>query len=292
MLKSKTYAALHRAVETELEKLLTPGGLITGEKIPPELAEQMRYAFLSGGKRLRPVMCLAACQAVSGDYRAAVPAALAIEILHTYTLVHDDLPCMDNDEYRRGKLTNHAKFGCPQAVLAGDALQALAFRLASEGDLAPSRKIKIQKTLADAASAAGVISGQWWDLFSKPPYDYDLVAKVICRKTVALFKAALEMGATAGGATKKQTGALLNFGHQFGFGFQLMDDIDDADTPGKENEMSILRVMNKKDASFTVSLARNCAFGFLDELKYACGQPAADALNLLGKLAEGLKIRE
>ena len=121
---------LRGLVESELAKLFTPEGLLTDAEIPPGLAEPMRYALLGGGKRLRPVLCLAACQAVCGDPAPALPAALAIEVLHNYTLVHDDLPCMDDDTLRRGRPTVHAKYGYAQAVLVGDALQAAAFQLA------------------------------------------------------------------------------------------------------------------------------------------------------------------
>ena len=121
---------LRELVESELAKLFTPEGLLTDAEVPPGLAEPMRYALLGGGKRLRPVLCLAACQAVCGDPAPALPAALAIEVLHNYTLVHDDLPCMDDDTLRRGRPTVHAKYGYAQAVLVGDALQAAAFQLA------------------------------------------------------------------------------------------------------------------------------------------------------------------
>ncbi len=121
---------LRELVEGELAKLFTPDGLLTDAEVPPGLAEPMRYALLGGGKRLRPVLCLAACQTVCGDSSPALPAALAIEVLHNYTLVHDDLPCMDDDTLRRGRPTVHAKYGYAQAVLVGDALQAAAFQLA------------------------------------------------------------------------------------------------------------------------------------------------------------------
>ncbi len=121
---------LRGLVEDELAKLFTPEGLLTDAEVPPGLAEPMRYALLGGGKRLRPVLCLAACQAVCGDPAPALPAALAIEVLHNYTLVHDDLPCMDDDTLRRGRPTVHAKYGYGKAVLVGDALQAAAFQLA------------------------------------------------------------------------------------------------------------------------------------------------------------------
>ena len=130
---------LRELVERELAKLFTPEGFLTDANVPPGLAEPMRYALLGGGKRLRPVLCLAACQAVCGDPAPALPAALAIEVLHNYTLVHDDLPCMDDDTLRRGRPTVHAKYGYGQAVLVGDALQAAAFQLALTPPKSPWR---------------------------------------------------------------------------------------------------------------------------------------------------------
>ena len=131
---------LRNLVEDELAKLFTPRGLLTDADVPADLAETMRYALLGGGKRLRPVLCLASCQALCGDPFPALPAALAIEVLHNYTLVHDDLPCMDDDLIRRGRPTVHARYGYAEAVLVGDALQAAAFQLAllpPSGNTAP-----------------------------------------------------------------------------------------------------------------------------------------------------------
>ena len=183
---------LRELVEGELAKLFTPEGLLTDADVPPGLAEPMRYALLGGGKRLRPVLCLAACQAVCGDPAPALPAALAIEVLHNYTLVHDDLPCMDDDAMRRGRPTVHAKYGYAQAVLVGDALQAAAFELAL---LAPPGCARI---LARAAGPAGVVGGQWVDVTSSPPHDAARVSYVHAHKTGDLIACACEMGAVAG----------------------------------------------------------------------------------------------
>ena len=231
---------LRGLVEDELAKLFTPEGLLTDAEVPPGLAEPMRYALLGGGKRLRPVLCLAACQAVCGDPAPALPAALAIEVLHNYTLVHDDLPCMDDDTLRRGRPTVHAKYGYGQAVLVGDALQAAAFQLAltppkshaesaafvshaesaehaesgspaggaaerseAEGVIRHSA-FGIQRSLcmalARAAGPAGVVGGQWVDVTSSPPHDEARVSYVHAHKTGDLIACACEMGAIAAGA--------------------------------------------------------------------------------------------
>ena len=229
---------LRGLVEGELAKLFTPEGLLTDADVPPGLAEPMRYALLGGGKRLRPVLCLAACQAVCGDPAPALPAALAIEVLHNYTLVHDDLPCMDDDALRRGRPTVHAKYGYGQAVLVGDALQAAAFQLVltppkshtestefvshaesaenaesgspaggaaerseAEGVIQHSAsgiQHSLCMALARAAGPAGVVGGQWVDVTRSPPHDEARVAYVHAHKTGDLIACACEMGALAG----------------------------------------------------------------------------------------------
>ncbi len=234
---------LRGLVEGELAKLFTPEGLLTDADVPPGLAEPMRYALLGGGKRLRPVLCLAACQAVCGDPAPALPAALAIEVLHNYTLVHDDLPCMDDDTLRRGRPTVHAKYGYGQAVLVGDALQAAAFQLAltppkshaesaefvshaesaenaesgspaggaaerseAEGVIQHSAsgiQHSLCMALARAAGPAGVVGGQWVDVTSSPPHDEARVSYVHAHKTGDLIACACEMGAIAAGAASE-----------------------------------------------------------------------------------------
>jgi len=234
---------LRGLVEGELAKLFTPEGLLTDAEVPPGLAEPMRYALLGGGKRLRPVLCLAACQAVCGDPAPALPAALAIEVLHNYTLVHDDLPCMDDDLLRRGRPTVHAKYGYAQAVLVGDALQAAAFQLAltppkshaestefvshaesaenaesgspaggaaerseAEGVIQHSAsgiQHSLCMALARAAGPAGVVGGQWVDVTSSPPHDEARVSYVHAHKTGDLIACACEMGAIAAGAASE-----------------------------------------------------------------------------------------
>ena len=292
---SKALAKKYRAaVNAALDALLTPNGIVTDERIPPQLAEQMRYAFLNGGKRIRPVFCLAACQAVCGEWERALPAALAIEILHTYTLVHDDLPCMDNDEYRRGVLTNHAKFGYAQAVLTGDALQALAFQLAAASELDAEKKAEIIEALAAAASAGGVIGGQWLDLFSTPPYSGELVGEVAMKKTADLLFTALEMGAIAGGATETQRNALRHFGMSYGIAFQATDDLLDADDPAKQNEMSFLRALKKEQIANMVAMYTRTALSALETTEWADADNAvavewagADGAAAIALLREG-----
>jgi farnesyl diphosphate synthase len=198
---------------------------------PAGLGEAMRYAVLGGGKRLRPLLALAACEAVQGDGRAALRAACAVELIHAYSLVHDDMPCMDNDILRRGKPTVHVKFGQAQALLAGDALQALAFELLTPQDASASPAVQAQlcALLARAAGEAGMAGGQAIDLAS---VGHALSESELKRmhelKTGALLQASVMMGAACGQATTQEHQALLRYGHAMGLAFQVVDDILDV----------------------------------------------------------------
>ena len=274
-----------QAVEAAIHALFTPDGLVTDDGVPEALREPLRYAFLTGGKRLRPVLCLAASQAVSGAFEPALPAALAIEALHTYTLVHDDLPCMDDDALRRGQPTVHAKFGYAQGVLAGDALQAVAFELALRSPVSPSAVCAIARELAATAGPAGVIGGQWVDVTAQPPHDAARVAYVHEHKTADLIRCALAMGGIAGGADAAQLAALRRYGLDLGLAFQIVDDLLDADDPAKAGEMGILQVAG-------IAEAKRRAAALTAEALEALGALASDdsargeAVSLLRHLAE------
>jgi len=201
---------------------------------PAGLHKAMRYSVLAGGKRLRPVLCLASAEAAGGNDKPAMPAALAIEILHTYTLIHDDLPCMDNDDLRRGKPTCHVAFGEANAVLAGDALLTLAFEwLAAATPPAPYAPNSLILELARAAGSLGVIGGQVADLASeeKTP-DADMVEFIHVHKTGALIKAAVRIGGICAGAGEADLNALSVYGEKAGLAFQIADDIlNETSTP-------------------------------------------------------------
>ncbi|MGI5868574.1 MAG: polyprenyl synthetase family protein [Kiritimatiellia bacterium] len=277
-------------VEAELAALFTPDGLLTDAGIPETLQAPLRYAFLTGGKRLRPVLCLAACQAVSGAFEPALPAALAIEALHTYTLVHDDLPCMDDDVLRRGQPTVHAKYGYAEGVLAGDALQAAAFDLALRTPVPASAVCALARELAAAAGPAGVVGGQWVDVTAKPPHDDARVACVHEQKTAALIRCALAMGGIAGGADDAQLAALKRYGLNLGVAFQIIDDLLDADDPTKADEMGVLRIMGADEAKRRADTLTSQALAELEALDNA--DPArAEAVSLLRHLAEDQVLR-
>lgn len=196
---------------------------------PGRLREAMRYAALGPGKRLRPALTVAACIAVGGDIDRALPAAAAVEMLHAYTLVHDDLPAMDDDDERRGRPTVHVAFGEAIAILAGDGLLTAAFGALAE--LGPHAADAVD-VLARRSGAHQLIAGQAMDLAlatSDASADFDTLAEVHWRKTGALFSAAAELGGIAAGATRDERGALAQYGMDIGVAFQYADDRDDRE---------------------------------------------------------------
>jgi farnesyl diphosphate synthase len=214
-----------------------------GSLAPADLVEAMRYAVLDGGKRLRPLLVLAACEAAGGDMRAALRPACAVELIHAYSLVHDDMPCMDNDVLRRGKATVHVKFGQAQALLTGDALQALAFELLTPDDLngdslAPATQAALCRILAQAAGFQGMAGGQAIDLASVGlPLTSEQLHAMHRLKTGALLQASVMMGAACASASPTALAALRDYGAVIGLAFQVVDDIldvtADAATLGK-----------------------------------------------------------
>ncbi len=227
------------AVERALESWV-PGDA------PAGLGETMRYGVLDGGKRLRPLLVLAACEAVSGHQEAAMRAAVAVELIHAYSLVHDDMPCMDNDVLRRGKPTVHVRYGQAQAMLAGDAMQALAFEvLTPEQGVPAALQARLVSLLARAAGHAGMAGGQAIDLASiGHNLDEMALRNMHQRKTGALLQASVLMGAACGETTPAQWQAMSDYGAALGLAFQVVDDILDVTqasetlgkTAGKDQE--------------------------------------------------------
>ncbi len=198
---------------------------------PAGLGDAMRYAVLDGGKRLRPLLVMAACEATGGDAAAATRAACSVEMIHAYSLVHDDMPCMDNDILRRGKPTVHVKFGQAQALLAGDALQALAFEVLTpqDGSVSATVQARLCALLARAAGEAGMAGGQAIDLASVGvKLTEDQLRQMHHLKTGALLQASVAMGATCGSTTAAQLQALKDYGNAIGLAFQVVDDILDV----------------------------------------------------------------
>ena len=197
---------------------------------PAGLGQAMRYGVLDGGKRLRSLLVMAACEAVQGQRPAALRAACAVELIHAYSLVHDDMPCMDNDTLRRGKPTVHVQYGQAQAMLAGDAMQALAFEvLTPEHGVPPALQARLCGLLARAAGHAGMAGGQAIDLVSiGRPLDESTLRDMHHRKTGALLQASVLMGAACGTTTAAAWQALSEYGDAIGLAFQVVDDILDV----------------------------------------------------------------
>ena len=198
---------------------------------PAGLGDAMRYAVLDGGKRLRPLLVMATCEAVEGDPAAALRVACAVELIHAYSLVHDDMPCMDNDVLRRGKPTVHVKFGEAQALLAGDALQALAFELLTpdDGSVKPAVQAVLCRLLAQAAGYQGMAGGQAIDLASVgKALSSEQLHDMHRLKTGALLQASVMMGSACGVASGAAQSALRDYGSAVGLAFQVVDDILDV----------------------------------------------------------------
>ena len=192
------------------------------------LREAMRYSLLSGGKRIRPVLCLEFCRICGGDPVSALPVACGVEMLHTYSLIHDDLPCMDDDDERRGRPTCHKAFGETTAVLAGDCLQAEAFRSVCAAEIGEAERFRCCRLLADAAGMPGICGGQYMDL-NGADQDADSLSRTDLRKTASLMGAACAMGAAAASADEETVAAAEAFGMALGMAFQCRDDLLDGD---------------------------------------------------------------
>ena len=196
------------------------------------LAESMRYSLLAGGKRIRPVLCVKFCEAAGGKPETALDAACAIEMLHTYSLIHDDLPCMDNSDMRRGKPSNHKKFGEFTATLAGDALQAAAFETLLNSGLRSDTVIEMARILAQAAGPYGICGGQHLDVHGVwKPLSEDELKNIHNMKTSALISAAARIGVVAAGGTEEQVKAAGEYALAVGLAFQVRDDVLDITEP-------------------------------------------------------------
>jgi geranylgeranyl diphosphate synthase, type II len=194
----------------------------------PRLAEAMRYSVAAGGKRLRPVLVLWCCDLCGGQREAAMPAALAVECVHTFSLIHDDLPALDDDEIRRGKPTNHKVFGEAMAILAGDGLLALAFELLAGDVVEPRMAREMIRELAEAAGWQGMVGGEAADVEGEAAApDLSLVERIHAAKTARLIEAACKLGGIAAGASAEEISVLGRYGHAVGLAFQAVDDLLD-----------------------------------------------------------------
>lgn len=202
------------------------------------LREAMHYAATSPGKRIRPAIVFAACDALGGPRTNALPAALAVEVMHSYTLVHDDLPCMDDDDERRGKPSTHKKYDEATALLAGDALLTFAFELLSEF---PNNAALAVSALSKAAGSRGILAGQALDLAISPSPTFEQLETIHRAKTGELFAVSAELGSLAAGANEKQRKEFNDFGMLIGVAFQYADDLDDGEFPHLSEKSSSRR---------------------------------------------------
>jgi geranylgeranyl diphosphate synthase type II len=263
-----------------------------GADCPPRLREAIHYSLLAPGKRLRPVLCLMACEAVGGPPENALAGAIALEMMHCYSLIHDDLPAMDDDDLRRGRPTCHIQFDEATAILAGDALQPLAFQTLLESNL-PLEAIRDSgRVLSRAVGAEGMVGGQMDDLLAErcdastmPTEERSQwLFAIHRRKTGALIQAAVELGGIAGGATPRDRQALVDYGRAIGISFQIVDDLLDVESTsentGKMTGKDGVRGKLTYPAVFGIDSSRDQARHWIDE--------ALSSIQCLGTRNESL----
>lgn len=260
------------------------------------LAEAMRYSLLAGGKRIRPMLVLEFCRIAGGDIEKAMPVACGVEMMHTYSLIHDDLPCMDNDELRRGKPTNHMVYGECVATLAGDTLQAEAFGTILRSELPPERKAACAEILADAVGLDGMCCGQYLDmLWEGRELTEQELTEINSRKTGALLAAACQMGVAAAGGSQLMLDCAGHFGAAIGMAFQIRDDMLDVTSTveklGKpigsdqqEHKNTYMVLMGYEGCEQAVKKLTQFAKNVLTE--------AFDDTAFLGALADALSVRD
>ena len=265
---------------------------------PAGLGLAMRYGVLDGGKRVRPLLVLAAAQAVGGLHEAAMRAAVAVELIHAYSLVHDDMPCMDNDVMRRGKPTVHVQFGEAQAMLAGDAMQALAFEvLTPESGVPPELQARLCSLLARSAGHAGMAGGQAIDLASiGVALDEHALRDMHRRKTGALLQASVLMGASCGSVDATAWRALTDFGNSIGLAFQVVDDILDvtqaSETLGKTAGKDLHHNKPTYVSVLGIDAARRHAADLRDHAQAALARSGLTNAAWLSLLADKVVERE
>ena len=267
--------------------------LFTADAPQKQLFDAMRYSLLAGGKRIRPILVLEFCRACDGDMEKAMPFAAAIEMVHTYSLIHDDLPCMDNDDYRRGRLTNHKVFGEANAVLAGDALLTAAFGQLAKADLPSERIVKAVALLSACAGENGMVGGQVLDLAGEQlVLTEDEIYTVHRLKTGALISAACRLGVIAAGGSKEQLKAAGRYAEALGLAFQTRDDM--LDVLGDSGKMGKNTGMDENKNTFV----RLYGVGACSKLIEKETQKSIEALSVfedsdfLKELSMKLAIRE
>ena len=265
-------AERRRQVDEALERWLP-----LQEDHPPKIHEAMRYSVFAGGKRLRPILALLACEAVGGTPEDAMPAAAALEMVHTYSLIHDDLPAMDDDDYRRGRRTCHRVYGEAIAILAGDALLTHAFQVladAARTRLRPEGRLQVIAEIAEAAGSRGMVGGQAMDILAEGhEIDRPTLLYLHTHKTGALIRASVRVGGIAGGAEAERLQVLTRYAERVGLAFQIVDDILDIEGATAEMGKTAGSDLRRKKATYPAIMgleeSRRQASHLLEEAKEA-----------------------
>src|SRR5881628_2749042 len=278
-------------VEEELERLLPPAG-----EYPPSIHRAMRYSIFAGGKRLRPILCLESGKLFGGDERNLRRLGCALEMIHTYSLIHDDLPALDNDDLRRGKPTCHKQFGEAAAILAGDALLTLAFEAVAAAPVDADRRVKIATEIATSAGTInGMVGGQVADLEAEGKgVGPDMLEYIHRAKTAALIRAAITSGALCAGAPNDDVARLRRFGETIGWAFQVTDDILDVEESSAALGKTAGKDLAQQKATYPAvyglershQIANDLATKAIAELA-----PYADRASRLREIAEFLVLR-
>ncbi len=275
-LKCKEYSEI---IDNKLKEYLCD------ENIPELLRKSMSYSIESGGKRLRPCIVLAACDLAGGDLNQAFPIACGLEMIHTYSLIHDDLPAMDNDDYRRGRLSNHKVFGEAQAILAGDGLLSYAFEIMTDGALKFNSEgyLKAMHEVALGAGARGMVAGQALDIVSEGDKnaDYELLKNIHRCKTGAMLKASVMSGAYLGNLNREELDSLMNYSLDMGILFQITDDILDVVGTGK----SMGKTLGKDAECGKLTYPRLFGIEKSKEIAVLTAERAKSHLNIWGSKA-------
>lgn len=282
----KTYLSDKRSIVDEaLEKILPPI-----EDPSADIVTAMNHSLFAGGKRLRPILCMAGAEAVGGEGRAVLPVACALELIHTYSLIHDDLPIMDDDDMRRGKPTSHKVFGEALALLAGDGLLTEAFHamalLDTSGGVNPPALLKVIALVAEAVGYLGMVGGQVVDIQSEgKDVDFPLVEFIHAHKTGALLTVSVASGAILGGGDDNQVKALTEYGRKIGLAFQIADDILDIEGDSEEMGKSLGGDVEKKKITYPLVIGLERSKAIQREII----DQALETLKLFNRSADPLR---
>lgn len=269
-------------VNEALERFMPSPGVY-----PPLIHQAMRYSVLGGGKRFRPALLIASAEVAGGTARDVLQAACAIELIHTYSLIHDDLPAMDNDDYRRGKPTNHKVYGETIALLAGDALLTLAFKLLTECTGKPADIVRVIHEVADGAGTGGLIGGQVVDTFStEKEIDTTTLEYIHRNKTGSLYRISVRAGAILAGAGAEELAHLTEYGENLGLAFQIKDDILDIEGDEKKLGKPVGSDMRNKKATYPALFGLESS----KEKARSAVESAKKALQQFGREADFLRV--